>query len=102
MNLYFIDFLICVTRSGFRFVCKKGPVTKVKALMGWDNKGTLQHMAKMSYMTERADRMDGLGVSTSVCLTLVRDLPNALSWNASCCRVRGGGVRRAGLCGGQY
>lgn len=43
---------------------QKGPVTKVKALMGWDNKGALQHMAKMSYMTERADRMDGIGVST--------------------------------------
>ncbi|CBN77334.1 putative phosphatidylinositol 3-kinase [Ectocarpus siliculosus] len=33
-----------------------GPVTKVHGLIGWDNKGTLQHMAKMSYMTERADR----------------------------------------------
>ncbi|CAM9698235.1 unnamed protein product, partial [Scytosiphon promiscuus] len=33
-----------------------GAVTKVHGLIGWDNKGTLQHMAKMSYMTERADR----------------------------------------------
>lgn len=69
-------------------------MTKVKALMGWDNKGTLQHMAKMSYMTERTDRMEGLGVSTSVCLTLllVRDLPNVSYRNASCCRVLGGEV----------
>ncbi|CAB1113006.1 unnamed protein product [Ectocarpus sp. CCAP 1310/34] len=38
-----------------------GPVTRVHGLIGWDNKGTLQHMAKMSYMTERADRLEGLG-----------------------------------------
>ena len=37
----------------------------MKALLGWDNKGTLQHMTKMSYMAERADRMEGLGVSVS-------------------------------------
>ena len=35
-------------------------------LIGWDNKGTVQHMAKMSYMTERADRLEGLGVSLRV------------------------------------
>ncbi|CAM9382187.1 unnamed protein product [Pylaiella littoralis] len=37
-----------------------GAVTKVHGLIGWDNKGTLQHMAKMSYMAERADRLEGL------------------------------------------
>lgn len=44
------------------FVAPQGAVTKVHGLIGWDNKGTLQHMAKMSYMTERADRLEGLGV----------------------------------------
>lgn len=40
----------------------QGPVTKVHALIGWDNKGTVQHMAKMTYMAERADRLEGLEV----------------------------------------
>lgn len=38
-------------------------------LIGWDNKGTVQHMAKMSYMTERADRLEGLDVSFCVFLS---------------------------------
>lgn len=47
--------------------CVQGAVTKVKGLIGWDNKGTVQHMAKMSYMTERADRLEGLGVRQNMC-----------------------------------
>lgn len=41
-------------------------MTKVKGLMCWDNKGALQHMAKMTYLSERADRLEGLRVSAVV------------------------------------
>lgn len=41
-------------------------MTQVKGLIGWDNKGTLQHMAKMTYMTERTDRLEGLAVGVRV------------------------------------
>ena len=47
---------------------EQGPVTRVHGLIGWDNKGALQHIAKMNYMTERADRLDRLGVSVLVLL----------------------------------
>ena len=46
---------------------EQGPVTRVHGLIGWDNKGALQHIAKMNYMTERADRLERLGVSVSCC-----------------------------------
>lgn len=42
-------------------------MTKLKGLIGWDNKGTLQHMAKMGYLSERGERLEILAVSGVWC-----------------------------------
>lgn len=55
-------------------------------LIGWDNKGTVQHMAKMSYMTERADRLEGLAVrseASSLSTLLVANTPSTPPWGGS-------------------
>lgn len=67
-------------------------MTKVKGLFSWDNKGTLQHMAKMAYMSERGDRLEGLAVRSCI---RADDEMNLTVLVTAWFRPEGWGVRRS-------